>query len=287
MKSLKYCIGLPIVAIVMILSGCSGSTNLLEGDTGQAEFVISAYVEDAPSSISTYEIVSPEVSIQSVVELGAKLGFTGEASNIEAETIGMANEQNEVLRVNTTTGSLRYSCLDKLLQIDPDLPSYDEAINIATDYLKEAGLWFSDIVAEEVVVGAYFDGVPCHLLVRFSRYVDGIPVTGPGNKFGVRIGDQGEGVEILMWHPELELSTDVETVSPDSALSIIEDGGGSFSVPADCTSIVIKDIYIGYYLSNINESQEYLLPVYVFEGKCYNKDGEYLQDYMDWVEAFE
>jgi len=285
--------GVMILALVTLLNGCSNvskasdTINLPKGESkGQAEFTLSASLTDVPNNLLSYRIVHPIVTHESVATIGAKLGFFGEAATIDSSIIGMSKTGlNEILWINAKTGALEYTCVDKLIQTNSNLPGNDESLKIATEYLKQAGLWFPDIEAEMPIVGGSTNGVPSHLLIRFTRSIDGIPTTGPGNKLGIRIGDQGQVIRIQMWHPELEIYKNIEIIGPLEAFNNLEAAGGQTVVPTECNSVVIEDISLGYYMPGTNETQEYVMPVYIFKGKCLDEKGDCLQDYLFWVEA--
>jgi hypothetical protein len=101
------------------------------------------------------------------------------------------------------------------------LPDDQGAASIATEFLKQAGLWFPDVEVKEVVVGGTTGPNPAHLLVNFARSVGGMPLTGPGKKFGVRVGDQGEVVSMFVYYPELVPDKAVRVISAAAALDIL------------------------------------------------------------------
>jgi hypothetical protein len=126
---------------------------------------------------------------------------------------------------------------------------------------------------EKVTVGGTVDTTPSHLLVSFTQYIDGIPLTGPGDKFGVRISDNGEIARALIWHPELMIQGNIQCIDANQAYNSLIMGNKEYAVPTDCQEVIITNIYIGYYLEYILEGQEFVMPVYVFKGECFDSDG--------------
>ena len=282
------------VISIICLNGCSNTyvgepITFPQGESyGKAEVVLAASLPETSGDVSVYKIIYPDITVDIVAEYGKGFGFFGEAAFVDAKYIAMSNQEtNEIFQINAKTGALEYTSLDKLFQVDSKLPSNDEAESIAIEYLKEVGLWYLDITVEEVVVGGSTNGIPSHLLVRFTRTIDGIPVTGPGNKFSVRIGDQGEVIRVLVWHPELEPCDSISIIKPSTVFENFQSDTENIVVPFDCECVEITEFRLGYYLSSIEGDQEYVLPVYIFEGKCLDCNGEYLQDYLGWTEAFE
>jgi hypothetical protein len=257
----------------------------------QPELILSASLDGLPESVLSYRIVSPVVTVESVAELGARLGFTGEAAPIDdGSYIAMSKpETKDHLWVNTSSGAIDYSCPHKLYPLSPDpLPANDEAVDIAIRFLEQIDMYFPDLAANEPVIGGRISGNPAHLLVRFTRYVDGIPLTGMGNKFGVRISDEGEVARALLHYPELEPYKEVSIKAPDQAFNELKSGGGLLpAIEGYFDKVVIDEVSIGYYLESINKKQEFLLPAWTFSGEFQDTEGNYDGDYTDWVMAVE
>jgi hypothetical protein len=198
-------------------------------------------------------------------------------------------ETKDILWVYTNSGAIEYSCSHKLYPLPPGpLPDNDEAVDIAFRFLKQIDMYFPDLVANEPVIGGRVSGNPAHLLVRFTRYVDGIPLTGVGKKFGVRISDGGEVARALLHYPELEPHEEVTLKAPSQAYNELKAGGGLLpAVEGHFAKAVINEVSIGYYLKYITEKQEILLPAYTFDGEFLDAEGNYEGDYTDWVMAVE
>jgi hypothetical protein len=194
-------------------------------------------------------------------------------------------EKQEIFQVLTTSGTIEYTCLNDLDPLSPTVPSNEEAVKIATEFLQLTGLWHSDLVANEAVVGGSVDGVTSLLLVRFTRYIDGYPVTGPGNKFGVRIGDHGKVVQLFIRYDELEQDKEVQIIAPSAAFEKLNAGDGVFTLPIDCSTVRITDVSIGYYLESISDKQENLTPFYIFRGECLDSSEGLLEEFTGWVDA--
>jgi hypothetical protein len=267
---------------------CTGNgTQSNKGESGaKAEFILDKSLPDVPQTIISYKIVQPIVTLESVSTLGARFGFTGNVGPIDPSMIGMSNpEKQEIFQVLTTSGTIEYTCLNDLDPLSPTLPSNEEAVKIATEFLQLKGLWHSDLVADEAVVGGTADGVTTHLLVRFARYIDEYPITGPGNKFAVRIGDKGKVVGFLLRYDELEKDKEVQIIAPSAAFEKLNAGDGVFTLPIDCSTVRITDVSIGYYLESISDKQENLTPYYIFKGECRDAKDGFIEEFTGWVDA--
>jgi hypothetical protein len=311
----KKIIGLTITVFLIAAGGCSP----LAGPSGNPSFELAATDLSANNTMMVYKVENPVVTTDSVWEIGRKLGFEGSAGYIDGGIkIAMLDEGAEEVRqlsVWVNSGAVEYAIVhpDKLYPPEPpNLPSEEEAGQIAIDFLTQSGLLPTDATIGggyeiEVVTGGTYaieeeapqEGVEeggetepevveeyvAHLLVRFHRQIDGFPVTGSGNKFGVRIGDEGEVITILKVWREVTPYNEVVINTPEQAYQELKSGAGSYDVPLDCEKVVVEQIYLAYWMEPLDEHQEYVVPVYEFKGKCLDKDGEYLEDFTGWCEA--
>jgi len=293
------------------------------GPSGNPEFKLAAADLPPNNTMMVYKVEDPVVTTDSVREIGRDLGFEGGAGYIDGDTkIAMLDEGAEEVRqlsVWVNSGAVEYAIVypDKLYPLEPpNLPSEEEARQIATDLLAQSGLLpANDTIGGgcevEVVTGGTYASVEVgevpeevvvveergeiesevveeyvtHLLVRFHRQIDGFPVTGSGNKFGVRIGDEGEVLTVLKVWREITPYNEVVINTPQQAYQELISGTGSYYAPLDCEKVVVEQVYLAYWMEALDQHQEYVVPVYEFKGKCLNKDGEYLQDFVGWSEA--
>jgi hypothetical protein len=293
------------------------------GPSGNPIFELAATDLPSNNKIMVYRVENPVVTTDSVREIGRKLGFEGSAGYIDEETkIAMLDEGAEEVRqlsVWIDSGAVEYAIVypDKLYTPEPpNLPSEEEAEQIAIDFLTQSGLLPADATIggdceAEVVNGGTYGSVEVgevpeevvvveergeaelelaeeyvtHLLVRFHRQIDGFPVTGTGNKFGARIGDEGEVVAILKVWREITPYNEVVINGPEQAYQELTSGNGSYYAPLDCERVVVEQVYLAYWMEPLDQHQEYVVPVYEFKGKCLDKYGEYLQDFVGWCEA--
>ena len=311
----KKIIGLIMAVLLIAAGGCSP----LAGPSGNPAFELAATDLRTNNTMMVYKVENPVVTTDSVREIGRKLGFEGGAGYIDGETkIAMLDEGAEEVRqlsVWVNSGAVEYAIVypDKLYPPEPpNLPSEDEAKQIAIDFLAQSGLLPPDATVDgsyeaEVVTGGIYgiekevpEEVPeeggeiepevveeyaTHLLVRFQRQIDGFPVTGPGNQLGVRIGDEGEVITILKVCREVTPYDEVVIKTPEQAYQELKSGTGSYDAPLDCETVVVEQVYLAYWMEPLDQHQEYVLPVYEFKGKCLDKDGEYLEDFVGWCEA--
>ncbi len=258
-----------------------------------------------------YRVNNPIVTVDSVRETGVKLGFEGVAGPIDRGTkIAMLDEGKDETRQFSAwidSGAIEYTILspDRLYpSYRPVLASEEEARKIAAEFLTQTGLLPSDVASTtlggieeaEVVNGGTYEvrekgtgrvveeEYVTHLLVRFSRQIDGFPAAGPGNKLAVRIGDGGEVISMLKVWREVAPCRPVALRSVKEAFEGLATGGAYYA-PLACDRVVVDQVSIAYWFESMDKKQEYVVPVYEFKGKCLDKDGNCIQDFVGWCEA--
>jgi len=289
-----------------------------EGVTFTAKTSLSA----SPGQAAVYQIKSSDVTTQSVIALGRKLGFSGDASLIDnGAKIVMATGEGEDMRelvVWTASGAVEYGYVEpeKLYpSYPPELPSQSEAESIAYDFLQQADLLLpgyhslAKIKDETTVIagGGYSvspryaapaaeaapsapsaptePSAPTYWLVDFPYRVDGASAIGPGSKIEVSVGNGGEVVRMLWsWRQMSPLGTD-NIISEQKAFQDLVQGKGSIDVPLDCQKVVVEQVQLKYWLDPPSEKQNYAVPVYEFTGQCLDKNGNHLEDFTAWTPA--
>jgi hypothetical protein len=266
---------------------------------GDITFELATEFPAVDNTMMVYKVKAPDVTVEKVIEMGRKLGFAGGAGFIDDATkISMVDESGGEVRqflVWVNSGTLAYHFLqpDKLYPpAPPTLPSDEEAGKIATQFLAEAGLLPASVQVSEVVPGGScgspeFGDYVAHLLVRFSYEIDGFPVTGTGVKFGVRIGDKGEVVDLYRVWRETEPYKETSIKAPQEAYQDLVAGKGSYGTPSGCQKVVVEKISLAYWMEAADQKQEYVVPVYEFSGKCLDGQGNYLEDFTGWCQALQ
>jgi hypothetical protein len=285
------------------------------GDT-KATFKLES--QDIPDieSIMVYKAKKPVVNTESVKKSGAKLGFNGGTGLIDQDTkYAMLNETSDKVEqycVWINSGAVEYAILspDKLSPGEPPaLPSKEDAIKIATNFLTKTGLMPDTALGRESVIASAVSGgtynqtkksksgsgpveiinsYDSHILVNFSRQINGIPVADSGgNKLGVRIGDKGEVFRVLKVWREVEPYQEYPVKSAQQAYNELVAGKGSSSIPPKCSEIIIDRVSLAYWMETLDVSQEYVLPVYEFTGTCRAANGDVLGNYLGRTQALE
>lgn len=283
-----------IFSISMFLhTQASIMSQVTEGSIDQsAEFVMETSLPKVDNIFPVLDVENPVVTSESVTEVGKQLGFTNQAGPTGEGMIGILSEDGtEHLLVYEKSGTLFYSKPDKINPVvssQPDLPSNEEAITIAQNFLEENDLLPSDAKLDKVVAdtqtesdkntGKVLEEYETVLQVMASgREIGGVPIVGPGNKLSVYVGEKGEVVGLIKAWKYVEISQKmVDIKTPDVAYDEMTEGDALFvTTDADTIDKVnIKNAYIAYWMEPAIEEQNSAMPVYVFEGVAIHEDSE-------------
>ena len=120
--------------------------------------------------------------------------------------------------------------------------------------------------------GEIVENSDTNLQVIFGRELDGVPVVvGHGSKLKVYIGDGGEVIGVHKVWRKLEASGTTGIKSSKSAFDELKQGNWG-SVPPGYDIVTIDKVYLAYYEEGPGVEQDYLEPVWVFDGQATNGD---------------
>lgn len=273
-------------------------------------FIAKTALSTEPGQAPVYKVKGTAVTTESVTALGRRLGFSGEARFTDGGAkIAMFDGEGDEMRelvVWTASGAVEYGYVesDKLFPpYSPDLPSQQEAEQIAYDFLERADLLppgyrtFAEVEGETTAIagGSYSVGkryteetvqqAPIYWLISFPYQVDHTWATGPGSKIEVSIGDGGEVVRLLWSWRQMTTRATENIISQKQAYDDLVKGKGSLDVPLDCEQVVIEQVQLKYWLEPPSEKQAYAMPVYEFKGQCLDKSGRHLEEFTAWTKA--
>ncbi len=287
-----------VISILVILTGCS-SQNItpaypqyhiiipsVAGDVPSVTFELPKTLPAFPDKAMVYRTVKPEVTLEMVTEIGAKLGLTGEAAFSPREaTYHMSDSKGTLLSVYPATGAISLATNKLYTTISPELPSFEEAAEIAREFLDERGWLPPGLKVDEVKIGGTSGGMPDHLLVTFDYRIDGFRTTGPGKKFGVRIAHKGE-IGYLQINPvKCSPHENVPIKKVEQAFQELKENR-KYTIPLDTTKVMIDSVSIEYWVGSMKEGQEYVIPVFTFKGRSLGESDKLLSDsFTGWIEA--
>jgi hypothetical protein len=285
-----------IICIFVILIGCS---QLQQNDANEiykvniptpagsssVDFELKTSLPSFPDEMQTYTRTKSEVTAKYVTDLSTKLGLTGELKEGNLNYLIEDREANISLEVYKASGAIVYSVSNRPPLQSPELPSNEEAITIATDCLNKIGFYSDRITAKGVIVGETYNKVPQSLAVSFYQNIDGKYFTGPGAKYHVRIWDKSQIVQIMANPVEYKSNEKVHIKPADQAFQELKTKT-KYASPSNSKKVVIDEISIAYWLEIMDICQDYIVPVYLFNGQCFDASGKQLEDNFSWwVEA--
>ena len=251
-----------------------------------------------PDKIGLYKTTKPSEEKQKkqleslTSSLGLKKGLKSLSETPEGFSVG---EGDHVLETYEESDSIWYSDMSKLVE-EPEEPmdikralgvkSDDEiektARNRAEDFLKANDLLPKEaypIGLEEAVFAAVELGeeeaaetVVTGVQTNFGFKLDGIDVVGPGAKIAVNFGSDGEIVGLFKAWREVKKDRSIPTIPPKEALEKFQNSKVFAELKED-SKVSVKKFYLAYYALPAFEPQEYLFPVYVFEGEVKTPSG--------------
>lgn len=209
------------------------------GPTGQIE--LSTGLPEGPDKLAMYRVVGDE-SVETITHESPQYGKVRYNLPSEEEAVKFALEALE-----------KYGGVPKDAKLSDVRTEYEQAIV------------FDDNTAKVV------DKKPLLVSVGFKRYLNGLPVAGPGGEITVFIGDNGELVNLIKTWRKLEYAEDVEIISVEEAYEKLKQGE-VMNKPMGPLNLKIEQISPGYYAKSSGDEQDYYNPVWLFHCKDIHKN---------------
>jgi hypothetical protein len=267
-------------------------------------FILETNFPAVSDTIEIFRVKTPIVTQGYVEEIGKKLAFAGDAGAANPGTIGMVDGDGDNLRhlmVYEASGAIWYAIPSKMHPVvasQPNLPSEEEAKSIATEFLYSKGLIkegkvakINKVVADQQVTAKKgFNEIISEynvtLQVQFARAINNLPVIGPGNKLKVFIGEGGEVVGLFKVWRDFEPYKNVKVKTPEQAYKDLVAGNDTmYNMRVGGDKVVIKEIYLAYWMEPADSEQKYILPVYVFAGDDIDSELGYLGPFTECILA--
>lgn len=279
---MNKCITVMLVILLITASlfeagGCSQPLALTSNQLGwrNNDYQLDASLPDTPDTVPVYRLKYPDVTEEYALNIGDKFGVSEPLVDFK-DSSGLYFLKNKLsdegLEIALETGAILYHTnMKKLYPAEkPSLPDDEAAKDIALKFLEEKGLLTPDIRVKEVVTGGtYYYGV-AHLAVVFDYNIGDFPAVGIGKKLSVRIGDEGEVVQAQWYHTEYE-TTDMEVLIKTAQQAYKELINNQLMLQPlgmeEGRKVRITEVSLGYYLDSMTQTQDYVYPVYVFEGE--------------------
>ncbi len=287
-----------MTASLFVTSGCSQPLELALNQLGwmNNNYQLDASLPDTPDTVPVYRLKYPDVTEEYALNIGNQFGVSEPSVTYFSSETGIYSLKNEYtgerLEIATETGAISYHYIDiggRLYPAEkPPLPDDETAKDIALNFLEEKGLLTPDIRVEKVVPGGTYGYGIAHLSVVFDYDIGDFPAVGIGKKMSVRIGDEGEVVQAQWYHAEYE-TTDMEVSIKTAQQAYKELINNQLMLQPlgmeEGRKVRITEVSLGYYLDSMTQAQDYVYPVYIFEGEYLDALDSNSSVFIQYVDA--
>lgn len=255
---------------------------------------------EVPNKIPIYKTTKPSEENQKkqVESLASSLGLKRGLKSLSKTPGGFSIEEvHQVLETYDESDSIWYSDMSeseeetaepmdtkKALGAKSEGEIEKEAGNRAMKFLKDNDLLpneayrigleeteAAELNLDEKEVG---ETIVTGVQTNFGFNLGDIPVVGPGAKISVNFGNDGRVVGLFKAWRKPKKDKEISTITSEEALESFKTSEVFTSLEED-SKVTVEKFYFGYYALPAFEPQDYLLPVYVFEGKVNTPDFEH------------
>jgi len=249
------------------------------------DVILEASMPSVPKELMVYRVLKPDVDEKFASRIADNFGFNGELVPTKSGEPRMAyvfTNDTHILEVELD-GSIRL--YRKNLPESGELPTEEECITIAENWLRSHGIYSADLKLAGVGISLIRNGKPAAVGVRFMRSIDGIPIRNAIAYVSVTYDGLIQEVMLTIYDAKPYAAFKLKT--PDTALKILKaylDSGGITpeGQPRECIAnyilfkrLIVRNVTLEYFLG-----KEYVQPVYVFQGEA---DGEEFTGIVDAI----
>lgn len=244
-----------------------------------------------PKEKLIYKFIEKDIAKDDVMEQAKLLGLS-QASIKENSVLNsyIVEDDEKHLEIEKGSGKLVFINKNKTDDVNingqaKNIPSDDEAIRYATEFLKKMK-WLPDtfepsgVTKNTIIPGDMnsetTDGFVASKTVHFYQKIDNEPVLGV-SRIMVEVGHNGEIDVVKKYHKEIEPFKAYDLKTVEQAVNDFKSNKSVHDISEGGEEITIENITLGYYEDpgKTNE-QPYLQPVYVLTGK-YDLEGKELK----------
>ena len=228
--------------------------------------------------VMAYKTVPVHYSRQDIISLAKKFNMSTSGRIKEvSEGSSIASVDGKEYAILHNSGFVEYRNSNRAHTINPldvpeNLPSDEEAVKIATKFLKNQDLFPEGAIFSKTNHGKIFklgengnDIVVWEdVEVWFGRELNGNLVE--GTQLMLAIGGDGDPIEYFTNWRIYESYKEYPIISPDEAFEQLKKKGVSVGTYDSNSVISIDETYLAYRTKPGAETEEYLEPVWVFKG---------------------
>ena len=215
-----------------------------------------------------------EAQMQAVIKEFAQRG--------KVEDLGsriVVRDRKSVLEIFQASDSLRWMRETKESELTVrgvSLPKEDRAIELAQSFLKEHNLGDKQAAVSSVSYNYLSrmngkgekdpDELPAALNVNFGFSLDSLPVLGPGAKMQVTFGNRASVTQAYKFWRQPKVDREMAILKPENAAEILQRDPAYSDLSDNESHVKFVSVRLGYYALPPREVQNYLMPVYAFDG---------------------
>lgn len=238
-----------------------------QGYSYELEASLTADLGSAPVESPVYRLVPDPITESSVTELAANLGLTG-AVEARGNDVYVVSGNGDLFVTSNLTQYIAPAGLS-----EGELPSDEDAVLTARDWLQQTGLAPADLGSGEVLASSREAG---RLVVQFGPIRPEILLAAYPSAV-VTIGEGGAVLEARLQWPSIQQYDLYRLRESEAAWRDVEAGRAYIQAPLEGSGIeqgtriegtvVYDSIEVGYTTSGPPDGEQFLQPIYIFSGQ--------------------
>ncbi|RQV96575.1 hypothetical protein EH221_04725, partial [bacterium] len=284
---------------IISLSNLSASTSgEVVGGVSSHKIVLDAAITKGPDQVTVYKTQPTVVTKADAIEFAKKFNITYYNDPKEGDAVISVSSKD--MRYNVMlykNGGKRYSDYHRIdtpngIDIPENLPSDEDAVKIATEFLKARdllpdGAVFSKSIHDKTYKLNRSGGEPTvvreNIELGYSRKIDGMRIE--GTQFMVGVGANGDVISYFVNWKEYEPIGEYPVKSGETAFTELKQNGVNVgSGPEKPDKISIDQAYMAYYTKALAYPEDYLEPVWVFKGTA-SVNGKTITPVTEYIPA--
>jgi hypothetical protein len=239
-----------------------------QGLVFELESTFTGSLDSVPAEAKVYAMQFPELDADGAKSTAEKLGIDGDVEDQGGGTFAASGDGGNLF---VTPGLTQFISSQEIPE--GDLPSNDEAIAFAREWLRQVGMLPGNVGSGAVETRVE---TPPRIIVSFKP-VQPAPILSAYPSITVTLGPQGSILEVSLRWASLSEGDTYQLRGGEQALAEVQ-GKRSYletSLPPDLFdagatvtgAATYSEVSIAYTSSGIPGEAQYLQPVYVFKGK--------------------
>ena len=250
--------------------------------------VLGTVTKESVDTLLVYRTLPPEINKELTLDYAEIFNVTG---TLKGERTVQSEDLRYYVTFTQNSGSVRYNDAKRpnVKQDAPEyLPSDEEAIEIATKFLKENGLYPDGAANPSVqrenayTVGKGDEVYYSEIGVWYRRYLNGLEVK--GTQLDVGVGGNGDIIEYFANWRDYEPYKEYPVIAVNEAFEDLKSQGVYVGTNSQDSEVVIDEAYLAYLTTAGAYTEDYLQPVWVFKGNVMSDD-KAVMDVVQYVPA--